>query len=333
MKSTAIIGAGAIAYCHADALQRLDVGIVGVMDVNPAAANAFAARYNVPVIKDLAAAVQGLDMVHICTPPAYRIDYARVAMEAGCHVIMEKPMAISIADGTALVALAARHNVQLVIDFNHRFRAGFQELLNIIRAGEIGEVVNLQFRRTGMLGGNAGTKNDTWRRNPLSACGMAIESLSHDIDMLMQLAGPVTGIKADVRFALPGAPNFDTDVNALLNMRDGAMASLQASWSSCLKASHRLVIGTKGAVALEGDDLFNFNAIRIRRNDMKYESVTRLDDIYSFQTCPSYYNANRHFIECLVAGRDTDASGAYALETLKISHAILNAGQQQGVAP
>jgi predicted dehydrogenase len=156
MTKTAIIGAGAIAYCHAAALLKLGVQITGVLDVNGASAKKLADQYDAAVITDLKSAVQGLDMVHICTPPSYRVDYARTAMEAGCNVIMEKPIAISLADAEALVALAKAHGAKLMVDFNHRFRAGFQELLAVVRSGAIGDVVNVHISRMGMLGGNAG---------------------------------------------------------------------------------------------------------------------------------------------------------------------------------
>lgn len=331
MKKTAIIGAGAIAYCHAEALTKMGVEICGVVDVNKESAKTLAAKYNTTVVDDLATIAQNLDMVHICTPPAYRIDYARTAMKAGCHVVMEKPMAISIADAETLVGLASANGVKLMIDFNHRFRSGFQELLKIVQSGEVGDVVNVFVNRMGMLGGNAGTQNDTWRRKADTVCGMSIESLSHDIDMIYQLAGPIASVKADVRGTFADAPKFDNNANVLFNMKNGAMGIINASWSSWLKGSSRGVFGTKGTVVLEGDDLFDFTRLRIRTQDMPYEKIIKLNDIYNFTTCPSYRNANRYFIECMDKEADSTASGQHALETLKVSHAILDSARTQSL--
>ena len=331
MKKTAIVGAGAIAYCHAEALTQMGVEICGVVDVNRESAKKLAARYNSTVVDDLSTIVRNLDMVHICTTPAYRIDYARTAMQAGCNVVMEKPMAISIADAETLVGLARSNGVKLMIDFNPRFRAGFQELLKIVRSGEVGDVVNVFVNRMGMLGGNAGTQNDTWRRKADTVCGMSIESLSHDIDMICQLVGPIASVKADVRGTFADAPKFDNNANVLFNMKNGAMGIINASWSSWLKGSARGVFGTKGTVVLEGDDLFDFARLRLRTQDMPYEKVVKLNDIYNFTTCPSYLNANRYFIECMEKGEDSTASGPHALETLKVSHAILDSARTQSV--
>ena len=333
MKKTAIIGAGAIAYCHARALDKLGVEICGVFDVNQDSARKLAAACGTEVIEDLSDIVASLDMVHLCTPPSFRIDYARTAMEAGCHVFMEKPMAINPADGQILVDLARTHGVRLMVDFNHRFRAGFQELLKVVQSGEIGDIVNVFIHRMGMLGGNAGTQNDTWRRKAGTVCGMSIESLSHDIDMIWQLLGPVASVKADVRGTFADAPTFDTHVNALLSMRNGAMSLIHANWSSYLKNSARGVSGTRGTVILEGDDLFDFTRLRLRTADMPEERVIPLNDRYDFATCPSYFNANRYFLECIEQGVDGSASGSHALETLKVSHAILNAARTQTAIP
>ncbi len=329
MKKTAIVGAGAIAYCHAEALTKLGVKICGVIDVNQESARKLADKYATTAVRDLAEIAQSLDMVHICTPPSFRIDYARIAMEAGCHVVMEKPMAITVADAEILVEMARTNGVRLMIDFNHRFRAGFQELLKVVESGEIGDVVNVFVNRMGMLGGNAGTQNDTWRRKADTVCGMSIESLSHDIDMIYQLVGPVSTVKADVRGTFADAPKFDNNANVLFTMRNGAMGVINASWSSYLKGSSRGVFGTKGTVILEGDDLFDFTRLRIRTQDMAHEKVVKLNDIYNFTTCPSYFNANRYFIECMEKGVDSTASGQHALATLKVSHAILEAARTQ----
>lgn len=325
MTSTAIVGAGAIAYAHAEALMRLGVEIRGVIDVNRDSAAKLAARCGSRAADRLDDVVEGLDLVHICTPPSFRIDYARTAMAAGCHVVMEKPMAITLADARTLVDLAREHRVQLMIDFNHRFRAGFQELLRVVRSGAIGDVVNVHIQRFGMLGGSAGTANDTWRRWPDTVCGMAIESLAHDIDMMIQLAGPIAAVQADVRGTLADVPRFDNNVNALFALKGGAMASIVASWSSHLKGSARGVTGTAGSVVLEGDDSFDFMRLKLRTSAMVQEQTLRIDDRYDFATCPSYLAANRHFIESVQQQRESSVSGAYALETLRVSHAILDA--------
>ena len=331
MLSTIIVGAGAIAYAHAEALTKLGVTIRGVYDINPTSAHKLAAHYGTVAIPDFAEQVKAVDMVHLCTPPAKRVEYATVAMTAGCHVLAEKPLAISIADAQTMVDLAQQHHVKLMVDYNHRFRVGFQQLLSIVRSGRIGKVVDVFIYRMGMLGGNVGTQNDTWRRTPNMVCGMTIESLSHDIDMVLQLAGPILDVKADIRGTFEDVPQFDNNAHVSFNLKSGGMALIHSSWSSHLNGSARGVIGTKGTVILEGEDLFDFTRIRIRTQEMQYEEMIKVNDTYNLLTCPSYYNANKHFIDSIVNNTESTLSGAYALGTLMISHAILESAKTQKV--
>ncbi|MCQ5130530.1 Gfo/Idh/MocA family oxidoreductase [Butyricicoccus faecihominis] len=331
---TVIVGAGAIAYAHAKACRALNVEIVGVFDIRAESAKKLADEYHAAVLVDMEQyekAVQGADMVHLCTPPSLRLAYAEIAMKAGCHVVTEKPMAIAVEDARKMCDMAERYGVQIMVDYNHRFRPGFQKLLEIVRSGQIGDIVDAFVYRAGMLGGNAGTKNDTWRRKPGLVCGMSIESLSHDIDMIIQLAGPVRDVKADVRGTYAEIPEFDNNVHVSLNMESGAMALVNASWSSYMKGSTRGVIGTKGTVYLEGDDLFDFTRLRIRTDEMECEQEFKLNDIYNLATCPSYTNATRHFLDVIEGKAENAVSGAYALRTLEISHAILDSAKAQRV--
>ena len=327
--NTIIVGAGAISYCHAEALTKLGVNILGIYDINKKSAAKLATQYNTSVIDNFELAVKEADIIHICTPPSFRIEYVKIAMEAGCHVVMEKPMAITINDAERLIDIGKKNNRKIMIDFNHRFRYGFQRLLDIVKSGVLGDVINIYVNRMGMLGGNAGTENDTWRRNTNTVCGMSIESLSHDIDMINQLAGPISSVKADIRGTYEDVPQFDDNVNVCFNLKSGAMGLINASWSSYLKSSSRGIIGTKGSVVLEGDDLFDFSRLRLRTKDMAHEEVYTLNDIYNFATCPSYYNANKYFIECILNDRIPSTSGEYALSTLKVSHAILESAKSQ----
>ena len=333
---TVIVGAGAIAYAHARACKNLDIEVIGVFDIRPESAKKLADQCGAAPLSDMEAyaeAVKNADMVHLCTPPSLRLAYAEIAMKAGCHVITEKPMAIQVEDAKKMVAMAEQYGVQLMVDYNHRFRAGFQKLLEVVRSGKIGDIVDVFVYRAGMLGGNAGTKNDTWRRKPGMVCGMSIESLSHDIDMIIQLAGPVKSVKSDIRGTFTDVPEFDNNVHASFNMESGAMALINASWSSYMKGSIRAVVGTKGTVYLEGDDLFDFTRLRIKTDEMECEEVFKLNDTYELSTCPSYTNATRHFLDVMNGKAENTVSGAYALHTLEISHAILDAAKaQQSVA-
>ncbi len=324
---TAIVGTGAIAYCHADALVKLGAQIAGVYDIVPENAVKLASACGSKPISKLEDVLDEVDAVHLCTPPSFRIPYAEKAMAAGKHVFSEKPMAITVEDAETLVDLAAKHGVLLMVGFNHRFREGFRMLEKTYRSGALGGLTNVFVYRLGKLGMSAGTSKDTWRTNPALACGMTIESLSHDLDMLFQIAGCPSSVLADVRATIEGVPQFDNNVNAMLTFGNGATGLIHASWSSHLKYSMRGIIGSKGTALIYGSDNFDFTEFRIRTDAMEHEEVTMLGDIYKFVGCPSYYNENRHFIECIEKGISCESTGEYALGTLKASHAMLESAK------
>lgn len=329
---TVIVGSGAIAYAHARACRELGIQILGIYDINLESAYRLANFCGSVPLNDLAdyeAVLEQADMVHLCTPPSLRLQYAASAVQNDCHIIAEKPVAIRLDDAAEMVKMAEKNRVQIMVDYNHRFRSGFQKLLGIVRSGQIGEIIDVFIYRAGMLGSNTGTQNDTWRRKPGTVCGMSIESLSHDIDMIIQLAGPIKNVKADIRGTLPEVPAFDNNVHASFNLQSGAMALINASWSSHMKGARRGVIGTKGTVCLEGDDLFDFSRLRIKTNAMECEEVFKLNDTYQLETCSSYISATQHFLDIMEGRAENTVSGTYAMRTLEISHAILNAAREQ----
>lgn len=327
MIKTAIIGAGAVAYCHADALRKLGVVIAGVYDVRRESAEKLAKAYESKVIDKLDEVIEDIDMIHLCTPPSARIDYVRQAMQAGCHVMIEKPMAVSVEDAEVLVAMAKEYGVKLMVGFNHRFRAGFKMLRESVQSGELGEVVNVYSQRMGLFGGLARLVN-SWRMDPKLACGMTIESLSHDIDMLLQLVDGFVTVKADVRGTLAEVPQFDNNANVLFTSKNGSTAVIHSSWASHLRYSARGAIGTKGAAVLTGTDVFDFMDFRLKTAEMPYEKVIKVNDPYRFVGCSSYYEENKHFVECVEKGMDCVVPGELGLKTLKISHAILESSKK-----
>ena len=104
-----VVGAGYVAAHHLAALRSLDfVDVVAVCDLDLQAAAELAQRFGVPRSARGLDELQGerVDAVYVLTPPASHVVIARQAMEMGCHVLVEKPMADTAADCEALVALA-----------------------------------------------------------------------------------------------------------------------------------------------------------------------------------------------------------------------------------
>src|SRR5580692_3571831 len=145
---TAIFGNGFMGRVHLEAVRRVEfVDAAAIAGRNVEAAQRLGAGFSVPkittdyreVLRDPA-----IDAVHICTPNAQHFPMAKDALEAGKHVICEKPLAISVEEGEELVALAARQGVRNCVCHNLRFYPMVQQMRAMREAGDLGELLVVQ---------------------------------------------------------------------------------------------------------------------------------------------------------------------------------------------
>jgi predicted dehydrogenase len=188
-----------------------------------------------------------IDLVVVSSPDALHAGQAVAALEAGKHVVVDKPFATSLADARR-VADAANAAGKLAIAFqNRRWDADFLTLRDLIDRGELGDIVELESRF------------DRWRPEPATTWKDAREGGSwfdlgpHLIDQALQLLGQPLGITADIDTRRPGAPAPDY-FHAILRYPN-ARAILH---SSKLQAAHSLrfaVHGTRGSWVKHGLDV------------------------------------------------------------------------------
>jgi len=130
----AVVGAGYIAREHLRCLRTLaGVTVVAVADRSPTLAEAVAEEFGIPRHFDDAAtmiAETKPTFVHVTTPPQSHVALARLALEAGCHAFVEKPLALSGADARALLDLARERGLWLIEDHNYLFNPSVQRLLH-----------------------------------------------------------------------------------------------------------------------------------------------------------------------------------------------------------
>jgi predicted dehydrogenase len=145
---TAIIGTGFMGRVHLEAIRRLEfVEVVAITGRTAGPAQRLAAGFKIPKIttdyRDILRDPE-IDAVHICTPNAQHFHMAKDALQAGKHVLCEKPLAISIEEGEELVALAAHHNLRNCVCHNLRCYPMVQQMRSLCEAGDLGEILLLQ---------------------------------------------------------------------------------------------------------------------------------------------------------------------------------------------
>jgi predicted dehydrogenase len=144
----ALIGAGQIARQHLACLKALyGVELAAVCDLSPSAAEAAAERYGVPAwFTDHRALLDKAkpDVVHVTTPPASHFGLVMDALDAGAHVIVEKPATSTLAELETLVRRAEEVGRHLVEDYNYIFNHTAQEILRRIGSGQFGAVLHVE---------------------------------------------------------------------------------------------------------------------------------------------------------------------------------------------
>ncbi|MFJ6675708.1 Gfo/Idh/MocA family protein [Actinosynnema sp. NPDC091369] len=227
-RTCAIVGTGAIAGAHAEAIAALPgrARLVGVVDVQPDRAAEFAARWDVPTyptVADLLDA-QRPDLVHLCTPPGTHLPLALECLAAGASPVVEKPPVLSLAEFDRLRAAEADAGVPVATVFQHRFGSGAVRLRRLLAEGVLGRPLvasahTLWFRDDDYFA-------VPWRgRWDVEGGGPTMGHGIHQFDLLLSVLGPWSSVTAIAE--RQARPTDTEDVSAaLVRFRSGAVATV-----------------------------------------------------------------------------------------------------------
>ncbi len=207
----AVIGAGAFGRHHAVKYAALaGVELAAVADPSLEARAGAMARHGVPTVADWRELLGKVDVVSVCSPAQTHGSIVRAFLEAGAHVLVEKPIATDLAEADALIALAQERKLVLTVGHQERF----------------------VFARSGLLDfADMPLEVECWRTGPWTGRGddvsVVLDLMIHDLDLVHQLIpGRVTEVRASGT-ALKSV--FADEVEARLQFENGARASLLAS--------------------------------------------------------------------------------------------------------
>ena len=198
----ALVGAGYVSPYHIRALRTLThVRIVGIADVAVSRARALAERFDIPGafgnLTEMRAAQP--DVVHILTPPAWHARLAIEALDMGCHVFVEKPMAPTVAECDAMIAASLRSGRVLSVNHSAADDPVVVHALDLVRRGVCGDVVGVDFHRSSdypKYAGGALPDAFRWGGYPFHDVGV------HALYLLEAFLGAIQNV--DVRFESTG---------------------------------------------------------------------------------------------------------------------------------
>jgi len=322
MLKIAIVGTGGIAQRHMRGLATIpDARFVAMVDRDRKRAEEAAHIFGGEVFDTLKDALPHVDVVYVLTPPSFHRELSVQALRAKKQVIVEKPIAIKIEDAESMVEEAEKAGVQLIVTFNMRFRKGFRKLKATVESGKLGPIVNLWSQRLGIGFG----EEYNWRTDPKLLCGMSIESLSHDIDLIRWFGGDISNVRANTYNSRKDLPGFDDSANVALTMKSGAGAMIHSCWHSYAGLNSRGVVGEEGTAYVSGPGLWECTGLHWKTKDMENEQIEVFHDPLDDA---SYLEENRHFLECIDEGSTPLVTGMDGLKALRVSHGILKSSRE-----
>jgi predicted dehydrogenase len=196
-----------------------------------------------------------VEAVIICTPSGLHAEPALAAFEAGKHVLVEKPMEITLEKADQMIAAAERADRRLGVIFQNRFNPAVQYLKAAVDVGKLGRLTlgeaSLKWYRSPDYFRSAGWRG-TWT---LDGGGALMNQGIHFVDLLLWLMGPVQSVTAYADTLLHSVEVEDTLV-ASLRFQSGALGVIEATTTAFPHLSDRLeIVGTQGAVCIEDGQL------------------------------------------------------------------------------
>lgn len=247
-----LVGAGYVSTYHARALRSLPfVEIVGVADRDQDRADALAAQFQIPkTYPSLQAMAEAQPkVIHILTPPATHAALTMEALEMGCHVFVEKPMAESTADCDRMIHSARQKGLVLSVNHSARMDPIVLEALAMIQNGACGEVQGVDFFRSSDYQAYSGGpvipphfRNGSY---PFQDLGV------HGLYLLEAFLGPIR--RADTRYYASGIgdPSLVFDEWRTLVETDRGTGHMYISWNVRPIQNELVIHGTKGVMHVD----------------------------------------------------------------------------------
>jgi predicted dehydrogenase len=224
--------------------------LTAVVDVDNEAVSRAAAEYGVRAFTDYRDMLNGglVDAVIVAVPHHLHAEIGLVCLEAGVHVLMEKPLANRVSEADALIAAARKRNLKLGVAHQYREHRLSKEMKRVIDSGEIGRILRVLWT-WGLFRSAAYYRRDPWR-NSWTGGGVLMYHAVHDLDLICWMIGKPVQVSAIVANQLH-EPDIDDVASASVLFENGAVGSLQATINQPQAYSVRQIAGDRGMVFVQ----------------------------------------------------------------------------------
>ena len=321
-----LVGVGAVAQiAHIPALKRTEgLELAALCDRDPEKAARVAQKFGIPRVHkrlDDMLADDEIDALDICTPNFLHAPMATAALEAGKHVLCERPLARSAEEAAAMVKVAKQAERLLMCAVQHRFRPDAQLLKTFVQKNDLGEIF---LAKAGWLRQRTAWDSDEWRRQKRESGGGVVLDLGFQmLDMaLWTLGGPkVESVTASVHRSRKG--EVEDSATAFFRLANGATLTLELTWGLLMEKdfAYLNLFGSGGAALL--------NPLRIHKGmHGNLVNVTPAMDSSRNQYKHSIEAQIEHFAEALRKGAKPQGAADEILPVMELMDAIYRSAEQ-----
>lgn len=336
-----IVGLGLIAEFHAKAIRAMKKGkLVACFSRSQTKADAFGKKYNCSGYSSMNAFCShpGLDIVTICTPSGAHLEPSLKIAETGKHLIVEKPLEISLERCDKIIEACEKNKVKLAGIFPSRFHDITRVIKSAIDEGRFGKLVLGDayvkwYRSQGYY--NKGGWHGTWE---LDGGGALMNQSIHAIDLLQYFMGPVKAIQSFTETIGHKRIEVEDNAVAILQFNNGALGVIEGSTTVYPGFLKRIEIsGTKGSAIMEEENLKNWSFVDEKPEDKiirnRFAEKTETGGGATDPAAIGFHGHQRQF-EDMVKAIETDrkplVDGYEARKAVEIILAIYKSAREGG---
>ena len=266
-----------------------------------------------------------VEAVYIATPNAMHPEQTIAAAEAGKHVLVEKPMALTAADGYRMIEAAERAGVSLMVAYMTLFNPAYEHARRWVSSGALGEIVSVRGRHSYVIDPEGYSPAAAWRLDDSQGGGPLMDVAVYPIATIRDLLGqPCREVSATgTTRRLHGLTSFDSVLFSFL-LADGTPGVIEAGFT--YPSSLFEVEGTKGRLSLSGHvSQGTTGDLRVELYGAGRGVSERISHTIDRDSTPQFQNYLReveHFSACIRDGQTPVATGRVAVQDLEVTTAV-----------
>jgi predicted dehydrogenase len=329
-----VVGAGYIGRRRAEIIARdADTRLIAICDVDTVRVATVAGEFNADATSDWRSLVNrdDVDVVVVSTFNKFLAPIAIAALEAGKHVLCEKPPGTSAAQAEQLAQTATRAGRKLKVGFNLRFHPGIRRAHDVCSAGDIGRV--LYARVAYGHGGRPGYEQE-WRGDAdLAGGGELLDQGVHVADLCRWFLGEFDFAAGVAARGFWNIGQLEDNAFAMLWAEGGAVATFHTSWMQWKNRFLMEIIGTDGYVSVDGLG-GSYGPERLIVGRRAAAGGPPAEQTIAFEGPDlSWRDEWTEFVEAIQTNREPMSNGEDAVRTMHVIQAIYNASSARAVIP